>query len=151
MVNVLLKENGVEYTRNKVKRIKTFGMNKQVYNRVSSLVVQTTNASKRQINTSASIGIMSYITIYNAITLYNNPEHFMRQANMFLAMIYVCSLWTIIAYYKNFRKVEIEIMREDGEYVSKPPTFIDTFLILGYDVIFEIGIAYITFYNWFIM
>lgn len=151
MVNVLLKENGIEYTRNKVKPIKTFGMNKQIYNRVSSRVVQTTNASKRQINTSASIGIMSYISFYNAITLYNNPEHFMRQANMFLAMIYVCSIWTIIAYYKNFRKVEIEIMREDGEYVSKKPTFIDTFLILGYDVIFEIGIAYITFYNWFIM
>ena len=131
--------------------INTFGINKLKYNRVSSQLVQTTNASKRQINTSASVGIMSYITIYNAITLYKNPEHLMRQANMFFAMIYVCSIWTIIAYYKNFRKVEVEIMSEDGEYIEKKATFLDTFLILGYDVIFEIGIAYITFYNWFIM
>ena len=106
--------------------------------------------SKRQINTPVSMGTMGYITLYNLKTLYQNPLHFYRQATMFLSMIYVCSIWTIIAYVKNFRKVEIHI-KNNNHYIVKNDTYMDAFLILGYDVIFEIGFAYLTFYNWFIL
>ena len=108
-------------------------------------------SSKRQIDTPGSLGIMGSITAYNGYMLYRHPQHLQRQLQMFLAMIYVCSVWTIISYYKNFRGVEIEIMGKNGRYYTKRRTILDAFLILGYDVIFEIGIAYITFYNLFII
>jgi len=107
--------------------------------------------SKRQINTPVSIGTMGYITLYNLKTLYYNPLHFYRQFAMFFSMIYVCSIWTIIAYVKNFRTVEIQIKNDNNQYIVKKHTHWDSLLILGYDVIFEIGFAYLTFYNWFIL
>ena len=70
---------------------------------------------------------------------------------MFLPMFYISSIWTLMAYYKNFRNVEVEVRNKDGEYVVKPYSKYDALFILGYDVIFEIGIAYLTFYNWFIL
>lgn len=107
--------------------------------------------SKRQINTLGSMGTMACITLYNLRMLYYNPLHFNRQANMFLSMIYVCSVWTIIAYLKNFRKVEVQIKDNNNKYIVKKHSYLDALLILGYDIIFEIGFAYLTFYNWFIL
>ena len=42
-------------------------------------------------------------------------------------------------------------MYNNNDNTRKQNNLIDAFLILGYDVIFEIGIAYITFYNMFII
>ncbi len=107
-------------------------------------------ASKRQINTVGSLLTMSSISMYNLITLHQHPEHFHRQFNMFFVMTYVCSIWTYIAYKKGFRTTETVLIHGD-EIIVKPENNIDTFFILGYDVIFEISIAYITFYNLFIL
>lgn len=105
------------------------------------------NLSKRQINTISSLILMSSITLYNIKKIYENPLHLQRQLQMLFAMIYVCSIWTFIAYYKGFRKVAI--YNKDNH--KKKSNYKDSLLILGYDVIFEIGIAYITFYNWFLL
>ena len=104
-------------------------------------------SSKRQINTISSISLMSLVTIYNTFILYLNPVDFYRQVRMLLVMIYFCSFWTFVAWYKGFRNVEIKLLNEP---TNKEITYLDTFLILGYDIIFEIGIAYLTFYNLFI-
>ena len=37
------------------------------------------------------------------------------------------------------------------ENLNKKKNIINTVFVLGYDVLFEIGIAYLTFYNWFIL
>jgi hypothetical protein len=107
-------------------------------------------ASKRQINTVGSLCTMGSISLYNAITVYRYPEHFQRQFNMFFVMTYVCSIWTYIAYKKGFRTVESHILTNDG-VIIKSGDNIDAFFILGYDVLFEISIAYLTFYNWFVL
>ena len=107
--------------------------------------------SRRQVNTVSSLMIMSIITAFNCIMLYLYPMHAMRQFSMFFAMVYVCSIWTMIAYYKNFRNVEVYMKNSLGNYKKKNPSLRDAFFILGYDVLFEIGIAYLTFYNWFLL
>tara|TARA_Y100001970_G_C14139401_1_gene806237 strand:- start:253 stop:1041 length:789 start_codon:yes stop_codon:yes gene_type:complete len=106
--------------------------------------------SKRQINTPCSLCLMSSAAIFNIWVIVNNPSHIYRELNMFMSMVYISSIWTIISYYKDFRKVEIYLYN-NHKYVCKPNTLIDAFVILGYDVVFEIGIAYITFYNMFII
>lgn len=106
--------------------------------------------SKRQINTPGSICLMSSATIFNTWVILNNPSHFYRELNMFISMVYISSIWTIISYYKEFRKVEVYLYN-NNKYTSKQDNLIDAFFILGYDVVFEIGIAYITFYNMFII
>ena len=113
--------------------------------------VNNNNISKRRINAPTSIGMMGVISLYNIKTIINNPTHLKRQFTMFLPMFYISSIWTLMAYYKNFRNVEVEVINKDGEYVVKPYSKYDALFILGYDVIFEIGIAYLTFYNWFIL
>ena len=50
---------------------------------------------------------MSTATIFNVWVLINNPSNFYRELNMFMSMIYISSIWTVISYYKEFRKVEI--------------------------------------------
>lgn len=107
--------------------------------------------SRRQVNTISSLIIMGSITAFNTIMFYLYPAHRMRQFTMFFAMIYVCSIWTMIAYYKNFRNVEVYTKNSLGNYNKKNPSLRDAFLVLGYDVLFEIGIAYLTFYNWFLL
>jgi len=109
------------------------------------------NVSKRQINTLGSLCLMGYITLYNVKTLYDNPIHLQRQLMMFCTMIYISSIWTLMAYCKNFRNIEVQIIDQSGQYVVKPHKHLDAFIILGYDVIFEVGVAYLTFYNWFIL
>jgi hypothetical protein len=107
--------------------------------------------SRRQVNTISSLTIMASITAYNSFMLYLYPEHAWRQFTMFFAMVYVCSIWTMIAYYKNFRNVEVYTKNSMGNYYKKNPSWRDVLFILGYDVLFEIGIAYLTFYNWFLL
>lgn len=106
-------------------------------------------ASKRQVNTLGSLLTIGTITLYNSIQLYHYPDHFQRQLKMFFVMTYVCSIWTYIAYTKGFRTTETMIVFNNN-IVVKPENKFDSFLILGYDVIFEISIAYMTFYNLFI-
>ncbi len=107
-------------------------------------------SSRRQINNVGSLLTMGTISIYNLIKLFQHPEHLKRQFNMFFVMTYVCSIWTYIAYIKGFRTTETIIINRD-EITIKPENKLDTFFILGYDVVFEISVAYITFYNLFIL
>lgn len=107
-------------------------------------------ASKREINNKGSLITMGGITWYNIYKLYIYPSHLIRQLQLLFVMIYVCSIWSYIAYKKGFRKVESEFMM-NGENVIEKKNIINTFFVLGYDVLFEIGIAYLTFYNWFIL
>jgi hypothetical protein len=113
---------------------------------------QTNNEilSKRQINTPSLIVLMGGITIYNGISIYNHPEHIARELMMCASMFYISSVWTIVSYYKGFRKVEVQEYNSN-RYIVKQPNLIDTFCVLGYDVVFEICIAYLTFYNWFVL
>ena len=104
----------------------------------------------RQINTTSSLSLISTVTIYNGITLYNNPSHVFRQLAMFFIMVYISSVWTIMAWYNNNRTVEIYVKNDYNdynEYDKKTVTNFDSFCVLTYDVIFEIGIAYMFFYN----
>jgi hypothetical protein len=106
--------------------------------------------SKRQVNTSGSLLLMSSAALYNGIIIYYNPAHFYREMNMFASMTYISSIWTIVSYYKEFRKVEVHIQNLSGFHI-KNSTWLDAFYVLSYDVFFEIGIAYLTFYNIFIL
>lgn len=106
--------------------------------------------SKRQINTPGSLFIMLIATIWNVIILYYHPNQLYRVMNMFLSMTYISGIWSIISYYKQFRQVEVHI-KQNNLYHTKITTWKDGLLILGYDVFFEIGIAYITFYNLFVV
>ena len=89
-------------------------------------------------------------TVYNGISLYNNPDHIVRELMMCTSMFYMSTIWTVVSYYKGFRKVEVHEYKKK-QYVIKSPNCIDTFCVLGYDVIFEICIAYLTFYNLFVL
>jgi hypothetical protein len=109
-------------------------------------VIKTNNKSKRQINTLSSICLMCIITIYNMYCFYYNPIHRMSLIKMFFTMVYLSSIWTFISYYKQYRGIEIS--KND---IVQTSTHFDAFLILGYDVVFEIGIAYLTFYNLFLL
>jgi len=108
-------------------------------------------SSKRQINTNGSLILMGLAIFYNLKTIYQHPEHIIRQLKMFIAMIYLSSIWTFFAWYKGFRTAEVYLINENNEYIKKPSNNFDIFLILLYDIIFEIGIAYLTFYNLFII
>lgn len=108
--------------------------------------------SRRQINTCSSLSIMGTVTLYNAATLYYNQRHLYRILNMFLSMIYISSIWTYVSYKKMFRNVETESFHtETNDYELDTSTNKTVFNVLAYDVIFEIGLAYITFYNLFIV
>ena len=123
-----------------------------IFYMVANIIKKKSNTktlSKRQINTPASLCLMSSATFFNVWVIVNNPSHFYRELNMFLSMVYISGIWTIVSYYKEFRKVEVCLYNDD-KYI-KQDNLMDAFLILGYDVVFEIGIAYITFYNMFII
>ena len=119
-----------------------------------------TKSSKRQVNTYSSLLFISTITIYDIKCLYQYPQHIQRQLSMFFIMVYICSFWTFFSWYKGFRSIEVHIKNPNyivnmdnnsiQEYYIKPITKLDTFNILSYDIIFEIGIAYILFYNLFL-
>ena len=107
--------------------------------------------SRRQINTPSSLMIMGTVSVYNAITMYYNQPHLYRIITMFLSMIYISSLWTYVSYKKMFRNVETEISDKNGHYNLFDTSKNTIFNVLMYDILFEIGIAYVTFYNLFII
>jgi hypothetical protein len=108
-------------------------------------------SSKRQINTHESLIFIVLITLYNLKMIYQYSEHNMRQLKMFIVMIYLSSIWTFFTWYKGFRTAEVYLINENNKYIKKSPNNFEIFLILLYDIIFEIGIAYLTFYNLFIL
>ena len=70
--------------------------------------------------------------------------------------------WTFFSWYKGFRTIEVHIKNSKYNYITdinnnsiqeyniKPLIKLDIFYILSYDIIFEIGVAYILFYNLFL-
>ena len=65
-------------------------------------------------------------------------------------MFYMSTIWTIMTYIKGFRKVGSLEYRNNNYYIGDNNKR-DTLFVLGYDVIFEICSAYLTFYNLFII
>jgi hypothetical protein len=118
-------------------------------------------SSKRQVNTVSSVSYISTVTLYNIHHYWYYPEHQLRQTYMFATMIYICSFWTFFAWLFKSRQVEVHTKKQnlidDTEYpyniVQKynihPATNMETFCVLAYDIIFEIGFAYVFFYNLF--
>jgi hypothetical protein len=106
-------------------------------------------SSIRQVNSKGSLLLMATITLYNLKMLNDNPLHLQRQLQMLFVMIYVSFYWTIAVLFKGFRDVIVHI-REKDEYVVKKYDIYDTIYVLAYDVIFEIGMAYLFFYRFLI-
>jgi len=114
-------------------------------------------SSKRQINTKGSLAFIGGVTLYNMYMCYSHPEHIERQLSMFAAMVYICSYWTFFTWYRGFRYIEvyepqkIEHTANANEtlqkYIVKRASNWETFCVLAYDVVFEIGVAYVLFYN----
>lgn len=104
-------------------------------------------SSKRLVNSYLSLSLMSIITLYDLKNIYQYPTHAYRQLKMLYVMIYVCLFWTFITWYKGFRIVEVYTVDKQNREFILPYSFIDTLGILLYDVIFEIGVAYLFFYN----
>jgi hypothetical protein len=123
-----------------------------IYMVVNMSFKQTNNKilSKRQINTKSSLLLMGSMTVYNGISMYNHPYHKVRGLMVYVSMFYMSTIWTIVSYYKGFRKVEVHEYKKT-QYIVKQNISIDTFYVLGYDIIFEICIAYLTFYNLFVL
>jgi len=119
--------------------------------------METSIASKRQVNTTGSMLLIGAATAYDLTMLWNHPEHAYRQLTMLSVMVYVCAWWSLVAWYRGFRSVEVHVKRDsrentDGnEYLVKPTTTFDIIAVLGYDVLFEVGAAYLVFYNLFII
>jgi len=116
-----------------------------------------TKSSKRQINTTGSMLFIGSATLFDLIMLWKHPEHAYRQLNMALVMIYICAWWTLVAWFRGFRSVEVHVKKQliknedkDTHYI-KPVTMLDTAMILGYDVLFEVAAAYLIFYNIFLI
>ena len=108
------------------------------------------NLSKRQINTLSSVIPMGIVTMFNIYCIYKYPEHTARSLNMALSMFYMSTIWTTISYIKGFRKV-ISLEYKNNNYHIGNNIERDAFLVLAYDIIFEICSAYLTFYNLFII
>jgi hypothetical protein len=134
---------------------------------ILNIILKNNNtiSSKRKINTPGSLACIGGVSLYNIYYLYQNPYHFARQFTMFTSIVYISSIWTFVTWYKGFRSVEIYTKHDDKRSIEndisidnntsieaciKPISKIDTLLVLGYDVIFEIGVAYMFFYNLFI-
>ena len=105
------------------------------------------HTSIRQVNTNGSLILMASITLYNIKSLYENPLHLYRQFSMLFVMIYVSFFWTITVWCKGFREVVVYIKDQDDKYIIKKFTLHDTIKVLTYDIIFEIGMAYLFFYR----
>lgn len=106
-------------------------------------------SSKRQVNTYSSVLTMACATMYNVYMLYIYPDDTRRQLNMLFVMIYVSSIWTIASHLQNHRRVCVEKI-DDNVTISNNCSRTTTAVVLGYDVLFEIGVAYLTFYNLFV-
>jgi len=122
-------------------------------NMVLNMNYKQTNShilSKRHVNTASSLLLMTIVTIYNISCLYRYPEHNYRSLTMCISMFYMSTIWTIMSYYKGFRKVEVMVYN-NYQYTSMVGDISYSIYVLGYDVIFEICSAYLTFYNLFII
>ena len=122
-----------------------------------SNAIETSIASKRQVNTNGSMAFICAATAYDLTMLWKHPEHAYRQLAMLSVMVYVCAWWSLVAWYRGFRSVEIHVKRDSREnadvveYLVKPTTTFDIMTVLGYDILFEVGAAYLVFYNLFII
>ena len=107
-------------------------------------------SSRRMVNTRASLTFIGSITacdVYYALCLYR--EHLMRQLRMFVVMVYFSAWWTCATWWIGSRQVEVrDTALNPNGVISK--TAINTFMVLTYDVVFEIGFAYLLFYNIFL-
>ena len=90
---------------------------------------------------------MSAVTLCNLKTLYEHQQYFYRQLSMFFVMIYVSAWWTVSVWCKGFRTVDVYIKDQYDQYIIKKYSLYDTFIVLSYDVIFEIAMAYLFFFN----
>jgi len=126
-----------------------------IFYMLGNMIIKKSNLkirSRRQVNTPSSIVIMGSVTLYNFMMSYYYQHHIYRQGYMFISMVYISTIWTYVSYYKRFRSVETEILDiETYKYTIQKHNNTTSFYILTYDVIFEIGIAYVTFYNLFII
>jgi len=114
-----------------------------VYNKKTS----SERNSTRQVNTTGSLITMSAVTLCNLKTLYEHQQYFYRQLSMFFVMIYVSAWWTVSVWCKGFRTVDVYIKDQYDQYIIKKYSLYDTFIVLSYDVIFEIAMAYLFFFN----
>ncbi len=105
-------------------------------------------ASRRQINTWTSLGLMGAVTIFNCINMYRSSDA-VRQLKMLAVMCYVSGIWTSLSSMRNSRRVEVVAENSTGRIVL-PYHYWSTFGVLSYDVFVEIGFAYLTFYAWFV-
>jgi hypothetical protein len=107
-------------------------------------------SSRRMVNTRASltfIGSATACDIYYALCLYK--EHMMRQLRMFVVMVYFSAWWTCATWWIGSRQVEVrDTALNPNGVITK--TAINTIMVLTYDVVFEIGFAYLLFYNIFL-
>ena len=107
-------------------------------------------SSRRMVNTRASLTFVGAVTacdMYYALCLYR--EHMMRQIRMFLVMVYFSAWWTCATWWIGSRQVEVrDTALNPSGVISK--TAMNTFLVLSYDVVFEIGFAYLVFFNIFL-
>ena len=107
-------------------------------------------SSRRMVNTRASLTFIFSITawdLYSSICLYR--DHLTRQIRMFAVMVYFSAWWTCATWWIGSRQVEVrDNSTNQGDIIIK--SAVDTFMVLSYDVIFEIGFAYLIFYNLFI-
>lgn len=117
----------------------------QILNKTNKL-----KSSRRQVNNQYTNLIMFSATVFNIYKIYQNPSHLYRQFKMFFIMIYLSAFWTFFTWYKGFRCVEVEKLLYNNIVVLKANR-IEEFCVLAYDIIFEIGIAYLTFYNLFLL
>lgn len=118
-------------------------------------------SSKRLVNSDSSLILMGSITVYDIIKLYQNPQYIKRAFFMFFIMLYVSSCWTCITWYRGFRKVnayeyQYEISNTSTNtntnaniYIKKNNKY-NIFFVLFYDVFFEIGMAYLFFFCYYI-
>lgn len=105
-------------------------------------------SSKRMVNTDTSVGLIGLATIYDVYVLATaDTPLFKRQLSMLLVMIYFSAWWTCATWWVGSRGVEV-IDPNVNLIVTR--NSMTTFLVLTYDVVFEIGFAYLLFYNLFI-
>ena len=100
------------------------------------------------VNTNTSVGFIGLATIYDVYVLATaDTPLFKRQLSMLLVMIYFSAWWTCATWWVGSRGVEV-IDPNVNLIVTR--NSMTTFLVLTYDVVFEIGFAYLLFYNLFI-
>lgn len=120
-------------------------------------------SSRRMVNTRASLSFIGSVTLYDLYVLsYIEREVLHRQISMFMVMVYFSAWWTCATWWVGSRGVEVvdtykEKWKSNNqcnqcnnvhEAISTP---MYTALVLAYDVVFEIGFAYLIFYNLFVL